>query len=141
MLEVQRHVRRLGRERAGQAESRRRTRFRFVLTHKGAITQELHQRIIDTRVHGGSLKQLQNELNRNRHTRMHETLIAYYRHCEYYKLSQQSRPSKTLGSSGSSSSGGGAGGGQRLQKTIGGMLYSRHVGQPRSSSTIRRPPS
>ena len=117
-----------------------RTRFRFVLTHEGAITQELHQRIIDTRVHGGSLKQLQNELNRNRHTRMHETLIAYYRHCEYYKLSQQSRPSKTLGSSGSSSSGGGAGGGQRLQKTIGGMLYSvmsGNQGAPQPFAVLR----
>ena len=66
-----------------------RARFRFVLTHRSAVTDELHQRIIDARVHGGSLKQLKNELNRNRHTRMHETIAAYYRHCEHYKLSRQ----------------------------------------------------
>jgi hypothetical protein len=46
--------------------------FRFVLTHKAAVTMELHQRIIDARVHGGSLRQLERELNRNRHTRMLE---------------------------------------------------------------------
>ena len=66
-----------------------RARFRFVLTHKSAITKELHQRVIDARVHGGSLKQLVNELTRNRHNRMHETITAYYRHCEYYKLSRE----------------------------------------------------
>ena len=66
-----------------------RARFRFVLTHKSGVTRELHQRIIDARVHGGSLKQLEKELNRNRHTRMHETITAYYRHCEHYKLSRQ----------------------------------------------------
>ena len=59
-------------------------RFRFVFTHRLAVTTELHRRIIDSRVQGGSLQQLQKELNRNRHTRMHETIIAYYRHCEYY---------------------------------------------------------
>ena len=34
------------------------------------------------------LQSLQKELNRNRHSRMHETIVAYYRHCEHYKLSR-----------------------------------------------------
>jgi hypothetical protein len=61
--------------------------FRFLLTHKGGVTMELHQRIIDARVQGGSLKQLAKELDRNRHTRMHQTVAAYWRHCEHLKLS------------------------------------------------------
>lgn len=56
--------------------------FRFVLSREEGVTLELHRKIVETRVTGGSLHAMQRELYSNRWTRMLETIAAYHQHCE-----------------------------------------------------------
>jgi hypothetical protein len=77
---------------------RARSHFRFVLTPEEGVTLDLHSRIIEARVCGSTLHALHNELQRNRYTRMYETIAAYYQDCEHHKLSSSSFFIRGLGS-------------------------------------------
>ena len=73
--------------------------FRFVLTAEEGVTKELHSRIVDARMGGGSLTRLRKELTRNRYTRLYDTMIAYYDHVTMYSKKQAK---STYGGTGSS---------------------------------------
>ena len=66
-----------------------RATFSYVLTREEGVTTELHSRIVAARVSGSSLNALRRELVSNRYTRMHETIAAYYEHCESYSKQQR----------------------------------------------------
>ena len=72
-----------------------RSQFRFVMTPEEGVTWELHARIIDARMGGASMTKLQQEMTRNRYTRLYETVTAYYMHVSHHK-SQLSVFGRTL---------------------------------------------
>ena len=76
-----------------------RSQFRFVMSPEMGVTWELHARIIDARMGGASLRKLQEEMTRNRYTRLYETMTAYYMHVSHHSLrSQAGLFGKALGS-------------------------------------------